>query len=190
MRVLAFVDYDNVREVFERTALDVTLNLEDLLDRLSALVQRSVSNVEELDVRLYGGWVDEDGRYSRNAEWAFGAIASVRGRRGGVRLNPRLIMSAACQPHDTLIGTVRLRARPPRQKMVDGLMTIDALHLASEPFSAFLIVSDDDDLVPCALAVRRIVSAPCFLLCLRAPGGGLNDAILKKNGVHLGLLRP
>lgn len=186
--MLAFIDYDNVRVAPERTALDVALNLTELLDRLTDSVGAAFPAATEIDARLYGGWVGEDGRYSRLAEWTFGALHQLRGRRNGIRLRPQMVISAACQPRDVLIGTVRLLSRPKRQKMVDGLLTIDALHLSDEE-ADFLLVSDDDDFVPAAMALRSATARSCFILRLRGPGQGLNDVTLSRNGIGLATLR-
>jgi hypothetical protein len=189
MTVLAFVDYDNVRSIPDRTLADVTLNLEELCDRLSRTVRRALPGTEEIELRLYGGWVSEDGRFSRNAEWLLSAIADVRGRWHGIRLKPSMITRLACWPHANLIGTLRLRSQPVRQKMVDGLLTVDAIHLAQESVAPLLIVSDDDDMVPCAVAVSRLVKGPLVLLRRRRPGDGLNDEILGTLGVQLDVVR-
>lgn len=188
MRLIAFVDYDNVRVLSERTALDVDLNVDDLFTRLCLTVREHLASATEIDLRLYGGWVCEKGQYSRNALWMLVALNRHRGLRLGIRMMPQLVISAACQPTDVLVGTVRLRARPVRQKMVDALLTVDVLHLADALYAAFLIVSDDDDFVPCAIAARRMVDTPCYLIRHRLAGDGLNDSILTKSGVALGLL--
>lgn len=189
MRIIALVDYDNVRATPDRTAIDATLNLEELFDRVSLVVRGSLPDANEIDLRLYGGWIGEDGRYSRNAEWMLAALPNVGGRHHGLRLRAHLVTNAACRPNELLVGTVRVRTRPVRQKMVDGLMTIDALHLANEPAATFLVISDDDDLVPCVLALSRTVSAPLFLYRLRPAGDGLNDAMLSRIGIRLRSLR-
>ena len=190
MRLIALVDYDNVRATPERTPTDAALNLEELVDRIVLLTRANHPDAEEIDLRLYGGWITEAGHYSRNAQWLMGALPIARGRRDGIRLKAHLVTNPVCQPSKLLIGTVRLRTKPVRQKMVDGLMTIDAIHLASHPEVEVLIISDDDDLIPCVLALRISVSSPLFVYRLRTAGSGLNDAMLSSLGVRLGTVRP
>lgn len=189
MRVVACVDYDNVRLIRERTLSDVENNLDEILDQLVKCLLAAPLHVSEVDVRLYGGWVTEDGIFSRNAEWAFGAVTRATGRRRGIRIITKVIISPACRPSEMLIGTVRLRQRNISQKMVDTLLTVDALHLATETYEGIFLLSDDDDIVPCAVALGVSRSKLCTLVRLRPPGVGLNDDMLCRSGVRLDVLR-
>lgn len=190
-RVACLVDYDNVRPLQERTLGDVTLNLEILVDGLVGICRSFVYPIDELLLRLYGGWIDEDGRLTRNAEWILSTLGRHRGRRDGIRVSPRIITSLAHLPGEILVGTVRSRTSPPRQKMVDGIITVDAMYFAEQADWILLVVSDDDDLVPAALVASITTSRSnsfVYWARKRLVGGGLNDPLLIRSEVVLGNL--
>ena len=187
-RAVCLVDYDNVRNVRERTMADVDLNLDILVERLVAISKTMATTINELLLRLYGGWVDEYGRLTKNAEWILALLSQQRGRRSGVRIKPTLITSLAASPADRLVGTFRSLVTPPRQKMVDGILTLDAVYFAEQGDWLVFIVSDDDDLVPAALAAsgRLVISERSICLVRkRLPGEGLNDSLLVRCEVAL-----
>lgn len=189
MRALALVDYDNVRLQKERTAADVEYNATRLIETLVGAIRSEMPDVVEVAVRMYGGWVCEAGTFSRNGEWLLAILPNLRGLRFGLRVLPTLVTSPACLPQEMLVGTVRLRSLPYRQKMVDVLLAVDAMHFAEEGGARVLIVSDDDDLVPCALAVAARAETQLLLLRRRPCGDGLNDEALQRNGARIELLR-
>lgn len=192
MQVIALVDFDNVQAIVPRNSKDIEFIVDELLDKLVDSAKRVEPHVSEITVRLYGGWVDERGNFSDRAQWAIATLPNVRGRRQQVRIQPHLAVALHVFPDDVLIGTLRYRYRERRaiQKMVDCLIAVDAIQLADQYPCGVLIVSDDDDLVPCALAIRGSSTAPCHLIRIRDAGRGLNDELLKKRGVSLGALRP
>ncbi len=191
MQVIAFVDFDNVQARAPQSSKDVEFIVEELLDKIVDIAIRTEPRISEIVVRFYGGWVDERGNFSNRALWALATLPNVRGLRQRIRILPDLAVALHSFPDDVLIGTVRYRYREGRavQKMVDCLLSVDAIQLASQYPCGVLIVSDDDDLVPCALAIRGSSTAPCHLIRIRAAGRGLNDNLLQKNGVSLGTLR-
>jgi hypothetical protein len=187
MDVVALVDFDNVRgDEFRRATLasEMEVCLDFIVERTAAVVRTCVPTATLCEVRLYGGWVDENGLFSTEGANTLAALGSVRGLRHGLRVIPVVVTSPACRPTAMLVGTVRLLTRPRRQKMVDGLMTVDAMEMGAPDFGAVFIISDDDDLVPCALAKCARSNGPVFLVRHRAVGHGLNDELLRETGVN------
>lgn len=86
MHGIALVDYDNVRdrpraERFEPVRADHELWATDLVSDVTLACRRALPDLVELDLRLYGGWIAENGRWSPSAEWLLPLVASLRGRR-------------------------------------------------------------------------------------------------------------
>jgi hypothetical protein len=186
---VALVDYDNVKVLPDKTQGNVVENLSDLIPQLVVEALAMNAGVSELLVRLYGGWRDERGQHSRNAQWALAALPWYRGRRNGVIVKPALAMSIAAVSHSPIDGTLRGWPRDPRQKMVDCMIAVDAVEFARQPLSPVLLASDDDDLVPAALAAAAGRSGALVWLRMRREGWGLNDRLLAQAGVQFGLLR-
>lgn len=203
MNLIALVDYDNIKWIQEDKSFgDTEQNLELIADFLAKLVARDHPEVVEIRARLYGGWLDESGRFTREAEWSLALLSRIRGRRGAILLKPELALALAVRPADRLLGLMRLMPKRRRQKMVDGLMTADAIHYASTGPEVLLLLSDDDDLVPAAVAAgeqRKTSSSravghsppPCTirLLRLREAGAALNDRLLMMCGLDIATIR-
>ncbi len=184
---IALVDYDNVRTKDERTPGDVVMNLGEIIPPIVAEAERSLAQPRELVVRVYGGWVNERGHQSRRAQWLLTALAWYRGRRGNAIVKPSLVTALACRSSDVLLGTVRESETGVRQKMVDAMLGLDALHFARDQSLPVLIVSDDDDLVPAALSARSLsTSCRVHWLRRRRPDSALNDSLLGRAGVTFG----
>lgn len=66
MQGLALVDYDNLCPD-ARSEAEVEICTADLLDLLARSSQTAFPGLRELDVRLYGGWIDEHGVHSPSA---------------------------------------------------------------------------------------------------------------------------
>ena len=183
MRTVALVDYDNMRLVqTEKTSYDAAANLEQLRDEIRNLVSQRIPQADELELRLYGGWTDEDGYYSQVAQWLLANFSNVRDRGDGLRIHAVLATAAMCRPSEQLRGLVRSRTRNLRQKMVDELLTVDAVHLARARESCVLIASDDDDMVPAILAASLDSQWPVHLLREHTLGCRPNDDLLKTCG--------
>ena len=150
MQGLALVDYDNVCPG-NRTARDVEIQTEGLLNLLARASRASFPGLRELDVRLYGGWIDECGIHSQSAQWLLTLLPVLRGRRQGLIVRPTLATTMLQFPNIKLLGTVRLRSKPKRQKMVDAMLGCDAVYAAMCGQLRVGIVSDDEDLLPAAL---------------------------------------
>ncbi len=193
MHGIALVDYDNVRHRnlsgrFQAARADHELWATDLVSEVTLACRRALPDLVELDLRLYGGWTDENGRWSPSAEWLLPLVTSLRGRRHGILVRPVLAVAMTRFPLVKLRGTIRLQSRRRRQKMVDGMLGFDALHFArnaAHPLGMLTIVSDDDDMIPALLTVQDASTAPTIWLRKRAVGAGLNDSALQHQGVSI-----
>ena len=182
----ALIDYDNVRDVTrENTRADVQSNLERIADVLVRVATQC--QLDEVQCRLYGGWTFRDGQYTERATWMLASLTIIRGLRSGVRLLPHLVEAPVVAPALSLRGTYRRGDSPETsQKMVDTLLTVDAVHLVR--FGPVLIGSDDDDLVPAALHCAATEPQSTTILRRRTQGAGLNDHCLTAVGAAFFLL--
>lgn len=186
---VALIDYDNVKGGHERARRDVDENLAELIPVIVQEARQLGATISELVIRLYGGWIDERGRQSRNAQWLLAGLPWHRGRREGVIVKPAIATAIVAHADQVLIGSLRGWPEAPCQKMVDCMLAVDAIEFALQGVAAVLIVSDDDDLVPAALAARRRREGQRIVwLRRRRVGRGLNDAVLSRSGVVFGVL--
>lgn len=188
MQGLALVDYDNLCPG-NRSEPEVELRTAALLDSLARASQAAFPGLRELDVRLYGGWLDELGIPSSSARSLLPLLPVLRGRRRGLIVRPTLATAMLQFPDVELRGTVRLQARRRRQKMVDAMLGCDAVFAAAFGRSRVGIVSDDDDLLPAALSAHAADPSGTAWMRPRAAGDGINDRALSERGVrihHLG----
>jgi hypothetical protein len=88
----------------------------------------------------------------------------------------------ASHPQHRLRGTYR--SVDQRQKLVDGMLTLDALHYAHLPDTSMMVVTDDDDFVPAALVACSYQQPVCWARC-RPDGNAPNDELLRNVGVQL-----
>jgi uncharacterized LabA/DUF88 family protein len=138
--------------------------------------------VEMIDMRLYGGWLDESGYFSNPAQRLLPELRHFRGRRRGTRFATTLALTLRAAPDCRLIGTVRTSTTRQRQKMIDGMLTVDILHAVAD-LSAIVVASDDDDLVPAVLLAARS-KAEVYWLRARSRAS-CNDPLLITAGVKL-----
>ena len=148
MQGFALVDFRNLQEDLARGATPM-IALEEVLDAVVGGFRRWRS-VREIDVRLYGGWLDERGNPSQNANAFMPLLPFLRGRRQGTIVRPSLALGLLKFPYLRLRGTVRITRRGRRQKMVDQMIGCDALYLALRPHDDLLVAvfTGDDDLLP------------------------------------------
>ena len=185
MQGLALVDYDNLCPD-ARSEPEVEICTADLLDLLAGASRAVFPGLSELDVRLYGGWIDEHGVHSESARWLLPLLPALRGRRQGLIVRPTLAITMLQFPGVELRGTVRLQGtKRRRQKMVDGMLGCDAVFAATLGQSPVGIVSDDDDLLPAPLSAHAADRADAVLMRRRAPGQGLNDRSAKEYGLRI-----
>lgn len=143
--------------------------------------------IAALDIRLYGGWLDEDGRPSPNAQTLLATLPHLRGRRRGMVVRPELAMALMIEPALRLHGTVRLRGSRRREKMVDQMIGCDAMFLAgSEGLIADVAVfSSDDDLVPPLLMVNKTMPGLTRWVRKQSNHARPNDQGLRNLGLRI-----
>lgn len=185
MQGLALVDYDNVCGYRNKSKSDFELHTEVLVDTVAQSFRSVFPAVTELDVRLYGGWIDERGLYSPAALSLFEVLPGLRGRRHGLIVRPSLATTLVQFPDLMLQGTVRLQARPRRQKMVDGMIGCDTMFVAAEGLTRVGVVTDDDDLVPSTLSAHAGRATLIVWMRTRPVGDGLNDRNLVDRGLSI-----
>lgn len=182
---LALVDYDNMCEYERESRADIELGTERLVDTLVHSFQAAFTDLTELDVRFYGGWIDEYGLPSPMALSLSGILPGLRGRRHGLIVRPSLATAMVCFPDTILRGTARLSTKPKRQKMVDGMLGCDAMFVAATDPTPIGIVTDDDDLVPATLSAHAMSMKPMVWIRSRPVGQGLNDRGLSSRGLRI-----
>ena len=183
---LALVDYDNLRRYGANpTKADIELRTQTLVDQLASVFRVAFSRLKELDIRFYGGWIDEHGSHSPAAVRLFEVLPDLRGRRSGLIVRPSLATAMVRFPRMVLKGTTRLHVRRRRQKMVDGMLGFDALSVAEEGVARVGIVTDDDDLVPAVLSAHAARGESIVWMRPRPMGRGLNDRNMTEQGVRI-----
>jgi NYN domain len=134
--------------------------------------------VHELRVRVYGGFRDRGGNPTPEYTGLLRHVGLIQGLDRGVRTTVDIALNVLHLPGDDLIATYRSG----EQKMVDTMIAADALELSGTGYTSLTVVSNDDDFVPVLASVAR---APERVQWLRRPRVGLNDAMLRRQGVVL-----
>ena len=184
---LALVDYDNVCQYKKKnpSGTEVEFHTAELLDRLARTFCGVFPDLKELDVRLYGGWIDERGSSSPLALGLREVLPSLRSRRYGLIVRPSLATTLIQFPDLILWGTVRFHFGPRRQKMVDGMLGCDAMFVAAADPRPVGLVTDDEDLLPAALSAHAASTQPMVWVRPRSMGKGLNDWGLSERGLRI-----
>ena len=183
MQGLALIDFDNFRERDKKSKVDLELDAQTLVDNVARAFAAVFPDARELDVRLYGGWTDPDGLPSRDAYWLHELLPDLRGRQHGLIVRPALATTMIRFPGFLLRGTVR--GRNQRQKMIDGMMGCDALHVAAQGQVRIGLVTDDDDLLPAALSAHDTNAGMLVWMRTRSIGSAVNDSFLESKGLPL-----
>ena len=192
MQGLALVDWYNFRRRDQNSKADLELVTLTIVEQVSRAFATLFPDARELDLRLYGGWITEQGWPSRHASWLHELLPVLRGRRNGLIVRPALATSMIQFPMFHPRGTVRRRMRPPTgsgtdrryvQKMVDGMLACDALYAAAQARTCVGIVTDDDDLLPGALSAHAGHPDAVVWMRTRAVGSAMNDAALVSEGL-------
>ena len=182
MQGLALVDWYNFRRRDQNSKADLELVTLTIVEQVSRAFATLFPDARELDLRLYGGWITEQG-------WL---LPVLRGRRNGLIVRPALATSMIQFPMFHPRGTVRRRMRPPTgsrtdrryvQKMVDGMLACDALYAAAQARTCVGIVTDDDDLLPGALSAHAGHPDAVVWMRTREVGSAMNDAALVSEGL-------
>ena len=185
MQGLALVDFDNFRGRDRKSKADLEIDTRTIVDNVTRAFTAVYPDTREIDVRLYGGWTDSAGLPSRDASWLHELLPELRGRRHGLIVRPALATTMIRFPELHLRGTVRRRGRNQRQKMIDGMIGCDALHMATHGQTCIGIVTDDDDLLPATLSAHDTNAGMLVWMRTRSIGSAINDSILVGKGVVL-----
>lgn len=178
---IALVDYHNVHGFLARPEGSPRLTVEPMLDLVATAFDR-IAGGWLVDVRLYGGWVDEVGNATENANVLVGLLPYLRGRRRGLIVRPSLAVALLGYPQARLRGTLRTRSRRRREKMVDQMLGSDLMHLARTDDVHAVVFSDDDDLVP--PLINACLARPSSTRLVRSSRRARpNDAQLSKLGL-------
>lgn len=193
---LWLVDFDNLglsavagageqerpRRPFTPTVLETELQLDALVDRVIACLGARLGSRAFCELRLYGGWTDEFGYYTPQAQQLLTLLHRFRRRVKGHLLYPRLVETVAPLPQARLIGTLRVDCRRPRQKMVDALMNVDLAQLTISGWSGVAVISSDDDCVPGLLVAKM---TPMVWLRQGSWRERPNDRLLAAQGIEI-----
>lgn len=185
MHGLALVDYDNFRGRDRKSKADIELDTETIVNAVTRTFVAAFPETSELDIRLYGGWIDEIGLPSGDAVWLHEVLPTLRGRRYGRIVRPALATAMIRFPEMLLRGTVRGQGRNRRQKMIDAMIGCDAIHMAGEEITHVGICTDDDDVLPATLFAHESNPSVIAWIRSREVGSALNDLALLKRGLSL-----
>ena len=181
--VITLVDYDNVAQLEEKSKSDQFLNL-DFIAELCSTACAGMVDGSRITVRLYGGWVQEDGVYTERSNWLFSQLHLFRQRVLGKYLLPQLALGLLDLPHLELRGS--LRGKNKRQKMVDTLLCTDLVTLSkTEQYDHVFVFSGDDDMVPGIVKYSSTAPhKPLTLICAKSKlMWGCNASLLRSLGV-------
>lgn len=189
---IALVDYDNVRPTQRETNPDfLEMNLTKVTEGVCSVVKMVMGEaVNELVLRLYGGWTQLNGRYSERGDWLLRRISAARGLHQGIRVLPEMALSIEQRRACRLRGLYRPRPGGTEQKMVDSMICVDLLHFARCLEGPIFVASDDDDMVPALLAAVETDTRSVCVLRHRGQGAASNDDHLKSCRVRVELLPP
>lgn len=178
-RILLLVDYNNMCPRPESSLSDAEINMETILGKTLDALRPYLSARSIFDVRLYGGWTDEDGLYTRSALFLLSVLYRYRRRMNGHLILPALVETGFCMPGSRLTGFMRCRVKRTRQKMVDTLLTVDLVCPKIDPETCIVVLSGDDDFVPGLLSSRSVNNCPVILIRQKAAYSRPNDHVLR-----------
>lgn len=185
--LLCLIDYDNARSVTDYDISDMDQNISLIISAVSNLVTSHFPGQDEIHLRLYGGWLNDRGQYTRNAQWLLTILPRVRGRHKHLLILPDLALALAAYPRYQIMGTFRKRNNKPSQKMVDTMIVLDALHYSKQSSDGLVVWSDDDDIAPAMLVASQLATNGTKLMLgrRRLCGEGVNDNFLQQIGIFL-----
>ena len=184
MHGLALVDFHNFVEPRENPTR-IRLAADLIMDTVVATFADWQRGTRTIDVRLYGGWIDEHGSASPNAAVLLSLFPELRGRRNGMVLLPSLATRLVAMPQTLLRGTVRLHTQPPREKMVDQMIGCDAIILAQDLQPLIAVYSDDDDLVPPLILAHQSNPGRTYWVRKNSSHARPNDDELERLGLSI-----
>lgn len=186
------LDYDNVGPAHrrERTPGDALLNLAAFSDALVPFLNGSRFRPKEASVRIYGGWIDQDGSLTSRAVWLLEAITRFRKRTQGMRILPTLSCSLACASEDEIVHTLQRKGGHSIQKMVDGMVVVDAMYFALQSFDPIYVISNDTDVIPGMIFSSFLREGKPGIVLVRSNRGfsAVHDTLLNRYGVEIAYL--
>jgi len=185
-----FVDYDNTALYRpERTDDECYASLGSAIEKVKCFAKDRLkgAGVTELELRLYGGWIDVAGHPTERHLRLARCIRKIPTRICGLRLTAEII-TRPINVNQALVGSYKDGG----QKMVDTMIVADILWCAYNWQSPMLVLSDDDDIIPGVLgaAVHASIRGGTManqIVALgrsRTNGEGLNDKLLTTSGVY------
>lgn len=201
------IDFDNVRPDANQPWRQRNAVLAaDFVRRQSLAHAQQQAGVDEVRLRYYGGWLLKRGDTSFDAR----DLASWRVRlprrdtTTGLRVLVEVASSLLAQPAREFKGTFRLPdrhaapgcgnacpmhcSRKPQQKMVDMLLGLDLLTLASVEPAHVVLFTSDEDLFPAVVAAAHGAARAASLTWLRpgrAGGDSPNDVLLAQTQMRI-----
>lgn len=154
------------------------MELANELARTAIISPQPGDPVHDLRVRIYGGFRDRGGNPTPEYRGLLHHVGLLQGLDRNVRTTVEIALNVLHLPGDDLIATYRSG----EQKMVDTTIAADATEVADTGYTSVTIVSNDDDFVPVLASIAR---ASEQVQWLRRPRTGLNDAMLRRQGVVL-----
>lgn len=173
----ALVDYDNIRLVRNEFHLD---HMEHSLGFIREAVSKLCKKIDsaEIVVRIYGGWIDEEGNYTKRASLLLRCLNSYRGVVNSVRVRFELAETIIAKK----VGLVCLfNSKSNEQKMVDTMIAVDAIFLHSD--YNVIIMSNDEDVIPPVFALKKHQSDSISVLVRRDLKKQYNTQLLRDHGV-------
>ena len=189
MQGLALVDFHNFLRR-RSTAAEIELTLTEVVDHAVSTFRDIAPDIEELDIRLYGGWLDESGLITPHAQTMLPVLSILRGRRQGIVARPTLATSMLTFPSIRLRGTLRLRAPRRRQKMVDQMMGYDTVFASEDTCVLSAIFTNDDDVVPALMISRLKASGATWWVRNPSDTPRPNDSVLLALGLKIAFGEP
>ena len=183
---------DNVRPPGRESSVDVVeQNLRVMAESLATWAASHAGlRGAEIELRLYGGWLNETAHFTQRGDWLLKRLHAARGLFSGNRVVPVLPLAIAERNSHVLRGLCRSKSGVQVQKMVDSMICVDLLHYSRTRSGLIVTASDDDDLVPALLAASLSSTTPLRMLRHRAARHGLNDDHLLSSNVVIDLLPP
>ena len=190
MEGLALVDFHNLYRG-RRDQVGIESAAEEIVDQVTTTFLGLAQEVQGIDIRLYGGWLDEDGLTSPDTEVLLPMLPYLRGRRRGIVVRPSLATTMLAYPGFQLRGTVRLRTRPYRQKMVDQMIGCDAIFVAGDASEIVTAVfTDDDDIIPSLMSAHSIRPGAARWIRAASEVNRPNDQQLRSLGLNIAIGKP
>lgn len=143
MKTLVLADFDNFRNKNRNSDFDFEISVSKIKSAI-AKVEKAITN-EEILVRLYGGWLNEFGKFTPRAQILLRFLPDLRTRIGRKIVKSELALGILGSSPRENIRCLHLSSQN-KQKMVDTLISVDAVK--SSEYTELVVFSKDTDLLP------------------------------------------